>query len=103
MFTPSSQPIKKILKKGFLIWGLALNITCYGTFSFSYILKEERNDSRILQASFLVLVSNKNNSKAIPKSSSVKLILGCGFVNSSLHFYHMVTANYTASNNTNGY
>jgi hypothetical protein len=68
-------------------------------FLFSYILLKERNDSRIPQASFLILVSNKNNSKAIPKSSSIKLIWACGFVTSSLHFKHMVMANYNASNN----
>jgi len=45
------------------------------------------------------LVSNKTNSKAIPKSSSIELIWACGFVTSSLHFKHKVMANYTTSNN----
>jgi hypothetical protein len=68
-------------------------------FLFSYILKKENNDSKIPQASFLILVSNQNNSKAIPKSSSIKLIWACGFITSSLHFKHKVMANYTTSNN----
>jgi len=71
-----------------------------GLFLFIYSLKrKERNDSRIPQASFLILASNKNNLKAIPKSSSIKLIWACEFVTSSLHFKHMVTTNYNASNN----
>jgi hypothetical protein len=40
---------------------------------FKYFLKKGRNYSRTPQTSFLILVTNKNNSKAIPKSSSIKL------------------------------
>jgi hypothetical protein len=47
-----------------------------------------------------MLEANKNNSKAIPKSSSIKLTRANGFVISSLNFKHiaMVDCNGLASN-----
>jgi hypothetical protein len=48
---------------------------------------------------FLDIVANKDiNSNAILESSSIKLTWASGFV-TSLHFKHMVMANYNASNN----
>jgi hypothetical protein len=46
-----------------------------------------------------MLEVNKNNSKAIPKSSSIKLTKATGFVISSLNFKHVVMANYNALEN----
>jgi hypothetical protein len=43
-----------------------------------------------------MLEANKDNSKAIPKSSSIKLIGANEFVNFSLHFKHIVMADYNA-------
>jgi hypothetical protein len=42
---------------------------------------------------------NKDNSKAIPKSSLIKLTWVGGFVTTFLHFKHMVMANCNVSNN----
>jgi hypothetical protein len=42
---------------------------------------------------------NKDNSKAIPKSSSIKLTWVGGFATTFLHFKHMVMANCNVSNN----
>ncbi len=43
--------------------------------------------------------SKKKNSKAIPKSSSIKLTWASGFVTPSLHFKHMVMIDCNALNN----
>jgi hypothetical protein len=45
------------------------------------------------------LIANKNNSKVILESSSIKLTEASGFVTSFVHFKHMVMADYNASNN----
>jgi hypothetical protein len=44
-------------------------------------------------------MANKNNSKAIPKSSLIKLTRAGGLVTSSLHFNHMVMAKCNALKN----
>jgi hypothetical protein len=48
--------------------------------------KKEMKNSKTPQSSFFILIENRNNSKAIPKSSSIKLTQANGFVTSSLHF-----------------
>jgi hypothetical protein len=50
----------------------------------------------------MIWEANKDNSKAIPKSSSIKLIRADGFVISSLNFKHIVMANCNASKINNG-
>ncbi len=45
------------------------------------------------------MIANKNNSKVILESSSIKLTEASGFVTSFVHFKHMVMADYNASNN----
>jgi hypothetical protein len=42
---------------------------------------------------------NKDNSKAIPKSSLIKLTWVGGFATTFLHFKHMVIENWNVSNN----
>jgi hypothetical protein len=42
------------------------------------------------------LEANKNNSKVIPKSSSIELIGADGFVISSLSFKHIIMVDYNA-------
>jgi hypothetical protein len=67
-------------------------------FFFIYLLKiKERFQKTQLKKK--KLIANKKNSKAIPKSSSIKLTWAGGFVISSLHFKHMVMANYNALDN----
>jgi hypothetical protein len=44
-----------------------------------------------------MLEANKDNSKVIPKSSSIKLIRVDGFIISSLNFKHIRIANFNAS------
>ncbi len=44
-----------------------------------------------------MLETNKDNSKAIPKSSSIKLTKANGFIISSLNCKHIIMANYNAS------
>jgi hypothetical protein len=46
-----------------------------------------------------MLEANKNNSKIIPKSSSIKLTKAYGFVISSLKFKHIIIVDYNASKN----
>jgi hypothetical protein len=46
-----------------------------------------------------MLETNKDNSKAIPKSSSIKLIRTDGFVISSLNLKHIIMANCNVSKN----
>jgi len=69
-----------------------------GFFS-SYFHKIKRNDSKTSQTSFLTWITNKDNSKAIPKSSSIKLIEVGGFVIFPQHFKHMVMVDYNALEN----
>jgi hypothetical protein len=69
-----------------------------GFFFFSYFLEKDKN-SKTPQISFLILIENKNNSKVILESSSIKLTEASGFVISFVHFKHMVMADYNASNN----
>jgi len=46
-----------------------------------------------------MLEGNKDNSKAIPKSSSIKLIGIDGFVKFSMNFTHIVMVDYTLCQN----
>jgi len=66
---------------------------------YIYSLKK-RKDSKTPQISLLILVTNKDNSKVIKKSSSIKLTWARGFVTNSLHFKHMVMVDCNASNNS---
>ncbi len=54
-------------------------------------------DTKTSQISFLILVANKNNSKATLESSSIQLTWVGGFV-TSLHFKHMMMVDCSASN-----
>jgi len=61
------------------------------------------NKSKTPQTSFLILEANKNNSKVVPKSSSIELIGAHGFVISSLSFKHIIMVDYNAYKKTSGY
>jgi len=65
--------------------------------SISSLLKN--NDSKTSQTSFLILMANKNTSKAIPKLSLIKLTWASGFLSFSLHFKHTIMVEYNALNN----
>jgi hypothetical protein len=62
---------------------------------FKFSLKRKRK-SKTPQTSLLLLEVNKNNSKIIPESSSIKMIGVDGFVISSLNFKHVIMANCNA-------
>jgi len=62
-------------------------------FSFSKFSLKRKEKSKTPQTSLLLLEVNKNNSKVIPESSSIKMTGVDGFVISSLNFKHIVMAN----------
>jgi hypothetical protein len=66
------------------------------SFLFSIFFLKEKKESKTPQTFILVLEINKNNSKAIPESSLIKLIGVNGFVISSLNLKHIVMANCNA-------
>jgi len=68
-------------------------------FSFFNFFLKERKESKTPQTFLLTLEVNKNNSKVIPKSSSIKLTKAIGFVIFSLKFKHVVMANCNALEN----
>jgi hypothetical protein len=59
--------------------------------------KKEMNDTKTSQISFLILVVNKNNSKAILESSLIQLIWVSGFA-TFLHYKQMIMVDCSASN-----
>jgi hypothetical protein len=68
-------------------------------FSFFNFFLKEKKESKTPQISLLMLEANNDNSKAIPKSSSIKLTRANGFIISSLDFKHIVMENCNASKN----
>jgi hypothetical protein len=68
-------------------------------FFFSYFHQIKRIDSKTSQTSFLTWIANKDNSKVIPKSSSIKLTKASGFVTFPQHFKHMVMVDCNSSKN----
>ncbi len=62
-----------------------------------YFLKQEKKNSKILQASFLMLEISKADSKTTIESSSIKLSKVARISNSSLCFKHIVMVKCNAS------
>jgi hypothetical protein len=59
------------------------------SFSFSNFLKIKRKEEKTPQTSLMMLEANKDNSKVILESSSIKLTTVDEFVISSLNFKHI--------------
>jgi len=85
MLTPCLQPIKEDIRRRFLHLWSNIKYNTLWDFFLHISKKKERNNFRTSQTSFLIMIANKVNSKAIPKSSSIKLTWASGFVTSSLH------------------
>ncbi len=69
------------------------------SFFFPQIFFLKKKESKTPQNFILMLETNKDNSKAILKSSLIKLTKVDGFVISSLNFKHIVIVDYNASEN----
>jgi hypothetical protein len=69
----------------------------YYTIFLSYFIKQEKKNSKILQASFLMFEISKVDSKATIESSSIKFFKVAKISKISLSFKHIVMVKCNAS------